>query len=103
MQRNPPDPEFPAALEIDRHDNDNDDGGGSTTEARSPMRTSRRPSHGVGYRARAFGTQGSNLSFPMEHCSFFAVSRESKTPIPSLVSDSFAEARGDYDNNPSDA
>jgi hypothetical protein len=31
MQRNPPDPEFPAALEIDRHDND--DGGGSTTEA----------------------------------------------------------------------
>jgi hypothetical protein len=104
MQRNPPDPEFPAALEIDRHDNDNDDGGGSTTEARSPMRTSRRPSyHGVGYRARAFGTQGSNLSFPMEHCSFFAVSRKSKTPLPSLVTDSFAEARGDYDNNPSDA
>ena len=45
---------------------------------------------------RAFGTQESNLSFPMEHCSFFAVSRESKTLLQSLVSDSFAEAQGDY-------
>jgi len=51
----------------------------------------------------AFGTQESNLSFPMEHCSFYAVSRESKTPLQSLVSDSFAEARGDDSNNSSDA
>ena len=43
---------------------------------------------------RAFGTQESNLSFPMEHCSFFMVSQESKTPLQSLVSDSFAEGQG---------
>lgn len=43
---------------------------------------------------RAFGTQESKLSFPMEHCSLYAVSREHKTPLQSLVSDSFAEARG---------
>jgi hypothetical protein len=52
---------------------------------------------------RAFGTQESKLSFPMEYCSFFAVSRESKTPLQSLVSYSFAEARGDHSNNSSDA
>ena len=53
--------------------------------------------------AGAFGIQESNLSFPMEHCSFYAVSRESKTPLQSLVSDSFVEARGDDGNNSSDA
>jgi len=52
---------------------------------------------------RAFGTQESNLSYPMEYCSFYAVSQESKTPLQSLVSDSFAEARGDDGNNSSDA
>ena len=51
---------------------------------------------------RAFGTQESNISFPIEHCSFFAVSRESKTPLKSLVSDSFVEAQGDYGDNSSE-
>ena len=39
---------------------------------------------------------------PMEHCSFFTVSRESKTPLQSLVSDFFTEAQGDYSDNSSE-
>ena len=46
--------------------------------------------------SRAFETMENNLSFPLEHYTSFMISRESKNLLQPLVSNSFAEASGDY-------
>ena len=45
--------------------------------------------------SRAFETKEKNVSFPLEHCTSFGISRERKNQLELLVSDSFVEALGD--------
>ncbi|CAO2188389.1 unnamed protein product [Urochloa humidicola] len=42
---------------------------------------------------KAFGTKENSQPFPLEYCSVFTISQESKTPLRPLVFSSFAEAR----------